>query len=61
VFHERRIPFIYFGVEDFAEHHQATDDYETITHDFYARAVATIIDAIGVFDANLDAIGVKSP
>ena len=61
VFHERRIPFIYFGVEDFAEHHRATDDYETITHDFYVRAVATVVDAIGVFDANLDAIGMKSP
>jgi Zn-dependent M28 family amino/carboxypeptidase len=57
VFHERRIPFIYFGVEDFAEHHQATDDYETITHDFYVRAVATIIDAVAVFDANLENIG----
>ncbi len=56
VFHERGIPFIYFGVEDFAEHHAETDDYETLTHDFYVRAVETIIDAIGVFDANLDAI-----
>jgi len=55
-FHERGIPFIYFGVEDFGEHHQPTDDYETITHDFYVRAVETIISAVSVFDANVEAI-----
>ena len=58
VFHERKIPFIYFGVEDFAHHHKASDDYETMTHDFYVRAVETIIDAIGVFADNLGAIAV---
>ncbi len=56
VFHQRGIPFIYFGVEDFAEHHQITDDYETITYDFYVRAVETVLDAVAVFDANLEAI-----
>ncbi len=61
VFHQRDIPFIYFGVEDFGQHHQATDDYETITHDFYARAVETVISAIAVFDANLEAISRARP
>ena len=56
VFHERGIPFIYFGVEDYAHHHKATDDYETMTLDFYVGAVSTIIDATGVLAANLPAI-----
>ena len=56
VFHERGIPFIYFGVEDYAHHHKATDDYETMTLDFYVGAVSTIIDATGVLAANLKAI-----
>jgi Zn-dependent M28 family amino/carboxypeptidase len=51
-----RIPALYFGVEDFAQHHQPTDDYETITVSFYIRAVETLIQAIREFDANLDAI-----
>jgi len=51
-----RIPALYFGVEDFAQHHQPTDDYETITFSFYIRAVETLIQAIREFDANLDAI-----
>jgi Zn-dependent M28 family amino/carboxypeptidase len=55
-FHQEKIPFIYFGVEDFAQHHKATDDYETITHDFYVRVVETLIDAVRAFDANLEAI-----
>ncbi len=55
-FHEARIPFVYFGVEDFPQHHKATDDYETMTHDFYVRAVETIIEALRVFDTNFEAI-----
>ncbi|HUF48366.1 MAG TPA: M28 family peptidase [Vicinamibacterales bacterium] len=55
-FHEAGIPFIYFGVEDFPHHHKPTDDYETLTHDFYVRAVTTIIEALRVFDADLEAI-----
>lgn len=56
VFHQAKIPFIYIGVEDFDQHHKATDDYETISHDFYVRAVETVIRVIQEFDANLDAI-----
>lgn len=55
-FHQEKIPFIYFGVEDFENHHKSTDDYETITHDFYVRVVEMLIDAVRAFDANLDAI-----
>jgi Zn-dependent M28 family amino/carboxypeptidase len=55
-FHQEGIPFIYFGVEDFDQHHKATDDYATMAHDFYVRAVATIVDAVKVFDADLESI-----
>lgn len=55
-FHREKIPFIYFGVEDYKQHHQATDDYETITPEFYTGAVETILSAVKVFDANLAAI-----
>jgi Zn-dependent M28 family amino/carboxypeptidase len=51
-----KIPCLYFGVEDFDQHHRATDDYETMTHAFYVRAVETMVLAVREFDANLDAV-----
>jgi len=45
-FHQAGIPFIYFGVEDFENHHEASDDAETIQREFLAGAVRTIIVAI---------------
>ena len=48
------IPALYFGVEDEAQHHRPTDDFETITYPFYAAAVRTIIDVIREFDAHVD-------
>jgi Zn-dependent M28 family amino/carboxypeptidase len=53
-FIQAKVPALYFGVEDFDEHHQATDDYETMTYEFYVRAVETIIQVIEQFDAHLD-------
>jgi pimeloyl-ACP methyl ester carboxylesterase len=55
-FCQAKIPCLYFGVEDFANHHKATDDYETMTHAFYVRAVETVAQAIRELDAGLDAI-----
>jgi len=49
-FIEAGIPALLFSVEDTAEHHKPTDDYETMTIGFYLRAVETIIDVIGEFD-----------
>jgi Zn-dependent M28 family amino/carboxypeptidase len=54
-FQRAGIPAIYLGVEDYAQHHRSTDDYETITFDFYVRAVETSILVIDAFDKNLDA------
>jgi Zn-dependent M28 family amino/carboxypeptidase len=55
-FHEAGIPFIYFGVEDEAQHHKATDDAETVTREFFVGAANTIVAAVRALDANLDAI-----
>jgi Zn-dependent M28 family amino/carboxypeptidase len=45
-FIQANIPALYFGVEDYAQHHKATDDYETIDPDFYTHAVETLILAV---------------
>jgi Zn-dependent M28 family amino/carboxypeptidase len=55
-FHQAGIPFIYFGVEDEAQHHKPTDDAETITKEFFVGATNTMLAAIRRFDANLEAI-----
>lgn len=55
-FHDAKIPFVYFGVEDEAQHHKATDDAATITKDFFVGAANTILAAIRALDANLEAI-----
>jgi Zn-dependent M28 family amino/carboxypeptidase len=55
-FHEAGIPFVYFGVEDFEQHHKATDDADTIQPEFFAGVVQTIVSAVGRFDENLEAI-----
>ena len=58
-FHQAGIPFVYFGVEDEAEHHKATDDAGTVTKEFFVGAANTILAAIRAFDANLEAIGAR--
>jgi Zn-dependent M28 family amino/carboxypeptidase len=55
-FHQAKIPFIYFGVEDHKDYHKATDDFVNINQEFYVRAVETILEAIKSFDKNLSAI-----
>ena len=50
-FCQARIPCLYFGVEDFENHHKATDKYDTMTHDFYVRVVETMVQVTKAFDA----------
>jgi len=47
-----KIPCLYFGVEDFDNHHKATDKYDAMSHDFYVRAVETLIRVTQAFDAD---------
>jgi Zn-dependent M28 family amino/carboxypeptidase len=59
VFHEAGIPWIYFGVEDFDQHHKATDDAATIGREFLAGAAATVIAAVHELDAHLEQIAAR--
>ncbi len=52
-FHEKGIPFIYFGVEDHPNYHQPTDTFENINPDFYVDAVTSIIMVIDGLDRYL--------
>jgi Zn-dependent M28 family amino/carboxypeptidase len=56
VFHEAGIPWIYFGVEDFEQHHKATDDAATIGREFLAGVASTVIVAVREFDTHLEQI-----
>jgi hypothetical protein len=55
-FHQAKIPFIYFGVEDHKDYHKPTDDFVNINQEFYVRAVETILEALKTFDKNLPLI-----
>src|SRR6476660_3036722 len=59
VFGEAGIPWVYFGVEDFHQHHKATDDSATIGKTFLAGVAATTIAAIHEFDVNLEQIAAQ--
>ena len=49
-FHLKKIPFLYFGVEDHKDYHQPTDDFEFIQPEFYKTAVSTIISIFSLVD-----------
>ena len=53
IFHNQKIPFIYFGVEDHKDYHKDTDTFENINQEFYVNAVKLIIKAIENLDADL--------
>lgn len=53
-FCDAKVPCLYFGVEDFDQHHRATDDYATMTYSFYVRAVETMLFATQEFDSRFD-------
>lgn len=55
-FHQKDVPFIYFGVEDHPHYHAPTDGYENINPEFYLGAVETIIDVIEGLDRDLDEV-----
>jgi Zn-dependent M28 family amino/carboxypeptidase len=53
-FHERQIPFIYFGVDDHEDYHAPSDVFENINQDFYVEAVKLIIQAVEGYDQFLE-------
>ncbi|MEJ6980374.1 M28 family peptidase [Pedobacter sp. P351] len=52
-FHAKKIPFLYFGVEDHSDYHKPTDDYNRINKEFYQNAVKAILEAIQNIDKSV--------
>ncbi len=53
IFYQEKIPWIYFGVEDYKDYHKPTDDFVNIHPEFFVRAVETIIEATIALDKGL--------
>ncbi|MFC4211124.1 M28 family peptidase [Pedobacter lithocola] len=45
-FNAKNIPFLYFGVEDHKDYHKATDEYQTITQQFYSNAADAVLQVV---------------
>jgi Zn-dependent M28 family amino/carboxypeptidase len=45
-FFAKKIPFIYFGVEDHKDYHKETDEFQNINQEFYLSNVQAILDII---------------
>jgi len=52
-FHLKKIPFVYFGVEDHPDYHKPTDDFEKINQDFYKNSVETVLQCVKALDKRL--------
>jgi hypothetical protein len=52
-FHQRGIPFIYFGVDDHEDYHRAGDEFEKIDPAFFLNAVRTILAGVLALDGAL--------
>lgn len=49
-FNAKDIPFLYFGVEDHKDYHKATDEYSTITKQFFSNAANAVLDVVKSID-----------
>ncbi len=49
-FHNKAIPFLYFGVEDHEDYHQPSDDFERINKRFFQQAVEIIRQVLVNYD-----------
>ncbi|MEW6321341.1 MAG: M28 family peptidase [Acidobacteriota bacterium] len=52
-FHQAKIPFVYFGVEDHPDYHKPTDTADKINPTFFRNAVEVILAAVRALDAGL--------
>ncbi|MYN24856.1 M20/M25/M40 family metallo-hydrolase [Duganella levis] len=55
-FHERGIPFLYFGVEDHVDYHKPGDSFEKINLVFYAEVTRLLVSTAEILDRNLDTL-----
>jgi hypothetical protein len=49
-FHDAKIPFVYFGVEDHADYHKPTDTADKINRGFFVDVAETILDSLLALD-----------
>ena len=49
-FHQKKIAFVYFGVEDHPDYHRSTDDFEKVNKVFYSKSVETILQCVKALD-----------
>ncbi len=52
-FHQKGIPFIYFGVEDHPDYHTSRDTFENIQPEFFKGAVELILACVIALDTDL--------
>lgn len=55
-FHEAGIAFVYFGVEDHEDYHQASDTFDRVPQDFFLSSIKTVVMAAEKLDAELEQI-----
>jgi Zn-dependent M28 family amino/carboxypeptidase len=53
-FHEARIAWLYFGVEDHPDYHQPTDTADRVDAGFFGDAADMIVEALRSIDARVD-------
>jgi Zn-dependent M28 family amino/carboxypeptidase len=53
-FHDARIAWLYFGVEDHPDYHQPTDTADRVDAGFFADAADMIVEALRLIDARVD-------
>jgi len=58
-FHKRKIPYLYFGVEDHEHYHKHTDEYKEVNTQFYPDAAALVIEFIRIVDKHLSEFPVR--
>jgi Zn-dependent M28 family amino/carboxypeptidase len=52
-FHAKGIPFVYFGVEDHADYHRPSDEFELVDPAFFLNSVRTVLAAVSALDEGL--------
>jgi Zn-dependent M28 family amino/carboxypeptidase len=52
-FFEKKVPHLYFGVEDHEDYHKPSDEFENIQPNFYSNAANLILKCIMALDAEL--------
>ncbi|WP_276479753.1 M28 family peptidase [Paraflavitalea pollutisoli] len=50
-FHQAKIPYLYFGVEDHPDYHKPTDSFEKVNKEFYYRVCEMIKSTIVLLDS----------